>query len=373
MNYSIHLTNRCNLRCKYCYQEKCDQDISFDDIKNLINYQLQRNEKSSLINFFGGEPLLRKDLIKDTINYIKSLNEELKFYYGITTNGTLIDDEFINLVKKNNFTHVAYSFDGGKETQNLNRVFANDEGTFNIVEANVKKLLSNIDNVVAMPVITKNNISSLSKNVEYLVDLGFKKINLQFNYLDNWESEDLPEIEKQYNEVAKIYANKMIKEENIDIIAIDKKIKTYIQRDYNCNDDCKLGMKSVNVGVDGNFYPCVQFVGNEKYIIGNCKEGIDETARMNIIKEAKKEKDVCKKCSIRTRCKHTCACLNYMTMGDMNELSPLVCETEKIMVRVADAMAERLYKQNSDMFIQKFYNKNFDILNSIANKREEEK
>ena len=373
MNYVIHLTNRCNLRCKYCYEHKCNQDISFENIKELIDYQISRKESSSFINFFGGEPLLKKDLIKDTINYIKAANTDTEFYYGMTTNGTLIDDDFINFVKENNFLHIAYSIDGDKETQNINRIATNGEGSFNIVEKNAKKILSQIDNVIAMPVITKNNLGNLSNNVKYLIDLGFKKINLQFNYMDNWESEDLPKIEEQYNEVAKIYENKLLQEENIDIFSIDKKIKTYIKKGYDCNNDCKLGMKSIDVGVDGDFYPCEQLVGNKQYVIGNCKTGIDEIARMKIVQEAKKENEICKKCSIRNRCKHTCACMNYMLTKDINELSPLVCETEKIIIRVADAMAERLYKQSSDMFIQKFYNKDFDILNSIANKRKEQK
>ena len=100
------------------------------------------------------------------------------------------------------------------------------------------------------------------------------------------------------------------------------------------------------------------------------KEGIDINARINLIKSSKKENEICKNCSIRKRCKHTCACKNYVSTNDINELSPVVCETEKILIEASDKMAEKLYKQNSKMFIQKFYNKDYNILKQIANKYE---
>lgn len=72
--------------------------------------------------------------------------------------------------------------------------------------------------------------------------------------------------------------------ENVDIKIFDEKIRTYIKEDYNCNDDCQLGLKTINIDVNGNFYPCVQFVGDENYIIGNCKEGLDIKKRSILIK-----------------------------------------------------------------------------------------
>ena len=81
---------------------------------------------------------------------------------------------------------------------------------------------------------------------------------------------------------------------------------------------------------------------------------------------AKKENEICKNCTIKNRCKHTCACRNYILTNDINQLSPIVCETEKILIEVSDKMAEKLYKQNSKLFIQKYYNKDYNILKQIA-------
>lgn len=370
MEYIIHLTEKCNLNCKYCYEKKKNKDISFENIKNLVDYEMKRKEKYSIIIFYGGEPLLKKDIIKDTINYINSKKSETKFYYGITTNGTLLDDDFIKYMKENKFINIGYSIDGMKETQDLNRVTSDGKGVFDIVEKNAKKLLKTFDSVVAMSVITKNNLEHLSENVEYLIEMGFKYINLLLDYSQDWQDDDLNEIRKQYNQIAQIYANKILQEHDVEIMLIDDKIRTYIEDGYNCNEDCRLGVKTINVGTDGNFYPCMQFVNDKKFIIGNCKNGIDLKVRENLIKASKKENKICKKCTIRKRCKHTCGCRNYILTNDINELSPIICETERIIIEVSDKMAEKLYKQNSKMFIQKYYNKDYNILKQIANKYE---
>lgn len=369
MEYIIHLTEKCNLNCTYCYEHKRNKDISFESIKKLIDYEIKRNQEYSIIGFYGGEPLLQKNIIKNTIEYINSKNTKTIFYYGITTNGTLLDDEFIDYMNRNNFINICYSIDGIKETQDLNRKTIDGQGTFEIVEKNARKLLKSFDRVIAMTVITKNNLTNLSKNVKFLIQMGFKCINLLFDYSQNWQDKDLDEIKKQCNEIVDIYAEKILQECDVEIPLIDEKIRSYVKDDYNCNENCKFGIKSINIGTDGNFYPCMQFVNNKEFIIGNCKDGIDINARINLIKNSMKENDICKNCSIRKRCKHTCSCKNYILTNDINKLSPIVCEVEKIIIELSDKMAEKLYKQNSKMFIQKYYNENYNILRHIASNK----
>lgn len=369
MEYIIYLTEKCNLNCTYCYENKRNKDILFDSIKKLIDYEIERKEKYAIIDFYGGEPLLKKDVIRDTIEYIKTKKSKTRFYYGITTNGTLLDDEFIKYMSKNNFVNIAYSIDGTEETQNLNRQTIYGEETFKIVEKNAKKLLKTFDDAIAMTVVTKNNLLRLSENVKYLFELGFKTINLLFDYSQDWNDEDLKDIIEQYGKVTQIYEEKILQEDDVQIPVIDDKIKTYIDEKYNCNENCILGKSTIVVGVDGNFYPCIQFVNNYRFIIGNCKDGIDVKAKINLIKENNKENEICKKCAIRTRCKHMCACRNYSLTNNIQELSPIVCETEKILIEVSDKMAERLYKQNSKTFIQKFYNENYNWIKEISKTR----
>ena len=367
MEYIIHLTDKCNLRCKYCYENKKESDIPFEYIKDLIDYELEQKNKYSIINFYGGEPLLKKEMIVKTIDYINSKKSETVFYYCMTTNGTLIDDEFLKYMKDNNFISIGYSIDGIEKSHNLNRITADGKGSFEKVLENAKKVLKEFKNVVAMVVVTKNNIEYLDENVKFLINIGFKFINLQFNYLDNWEDKDLEIIKKQYENISKIYADEIIKENDINIPLIDDKVRTHVEEGYNCNKECKMGMKTINIGTDGNFYPCMQFVGDSNFIIGNCKDGINVEARNKLIMSSGKENEICKDCSINRRCKHTCSCKNYMTTKDINNLSPIICETEKIIIDISDRMAEDLYNKNSKLFIQKYYNKDYNLIRQIVN------
>lgn len=363
MQYTIHLTEKCNLNCTYCYEKRSNKEIDFENIKKLIDSEIEKEDKLT-IYFYGGEPLLKKDIIRKTISYVDTKKDKDKVHYGITTNGTLLDDEFIKFMKENKFHIVGYSIDGVKKSHDLNRKM-NNNNSFDIVNENAKRILKEFEYAIAMSVVTKNNLKYLSENVEYLISLGFKCINLQLNYIDDWEDNDLSEIKEQFLNVAKIYENNMLKENDIDIPIIEDKIKSYIESS-NCNESCKMGIRNINVGTDGNFYPCMQFVNESKYIIGNCESGKDLKSIENLVHKSQKEFEICKNCKIRLRCKHLCPCKNYILTQDINGLSPLICETEKILVEIADDLGKRLYDKNCKLFIQKFYNKNYDLLNYLA-------
>ena len=373
MNYIIHLTDRCNMNCKYCYEHKKDKEITFDNIKKLVDNIIENDKsKSTVLSFYGGEPLLKFEMIKDTIEYVNSKEKKIDFMYSITTNGTLITDEVIDFFNNNNFVFVQLSIDGAKESHDENRVFQSGNATFDTVINNAKKLLEKYHgDVIANKVLTKNNLKSFDTDVRYLFDAGLKEIYVLVDYSADWTDEDLPVLREKLTEVSKIYADEMMKENDVTMSIFDEKIKTYIDDAYNCNDGCKMGMKTINVGTDGNFYPCMQFVDNSKYVIGNCEKGVDTEARINLIKSSGKEINTCIECDLRKRCKHTCPCKNYSLTGDVNVLSPIVCEFERIIIEVSDRMAEELYKSGSKMFIQKYYNENYALIRFIEKKMKE--
>ena len=119
MEYVIHLTDKCNLNCTYCYENKKSNDIDFENIKLIVDNEIKKEAKSTIIYFYGGEPLLQRKLIEDTIEYVKSKKSKTKFFYGITTNGILLDEKFVRYMKKNRFVNIAYSIDGIKEPLDL--------------------------------------------------------------------------------------------------------------------------------------------------------------------------------------------------------------------------------------------------------------
>ena len=358
MDYAIHLTDRCNLNCKYCYESGLKQDrcISFDDIKKVIDYEMKNKaSKKSTITFYGGEPLLKKDLIEDTIKYVKEKRATKHFRYNITTNGLLLDDDFLKFMKENNFINISYSIDGTRESHNSNRVTYDGSGSFDIVYENAKKVLNSYANADAMCVVTKSNLTYLGKNVESLRNMGFNYINTLIDYTYKWCDEDIKEIKKQFRIVADIYKNEMLNEREIHIPIFDEKIKSYIDDRYSCNDGCILGMKNIHVGTDGNFYPCSQFVYRKDFVIGNVDDGIDNELRNSIAEQGKAQMNLCDNCKINRRCKHTCACKNYMINKSIDKLSPLVCEVERILVDIADDIIEELHEKKSKIFKKLYY------------------
>lgn len=357
MNYTLYLTEKCNLNCKYCFEkQKGEKELTFDDIKTIMDREVKFGSKSCVLTFFGGEPLLKKDLIFDIVNCASKLEKEnkIKFKYSITTNGTLIDEKFLKLAKENDFL-IGYSLDGNKETQNKNRINNNGDGTYDIVFENAQKLLKSVKKVVAMPVITKNNYTDMTQNVDHLFEIGFKAINCAFDYTANWQDEDLPILKNEYSKLADMYYERLKKGEKIYLQPFDNKISDYI-KEQDCNKKCMLGLKHVNVSSSKKIYPCTQFVGREEYEIGNIETGIDKSKRENLIKKLQTvENNICKECEIKKRCKHTCGCLNILTTGDPKEVSPLTCETERMIIEISDKLADRLYKEKIPIFYAKEY------------------
>ena len=224
-----------------------------------------------------------------------------------------------------------------------------------MVFENAKKLLKNVKTVVAMPVITKNNYTDMTKNVEHLFDIGFKAVNCAFDYIADWQDDDLPILKNEYTKLADIYYQRLKKGEKLYLQPFDNKISDYI-KEQDCNEKCMLGLKHVDVSSYKKIYPCTQFVGREEYEIGNIETGIDKSKRENLIKKLQTDgNDICKECEIKKRCKHTCGCLNILTTGDPKEVSPLICETERMIIEISDKLAERLYKEKVQTFYEKEY------------------
>jgi len=357
MNYTFHLTEKCNLDCTYCYEgEKGTGELSLDEIKVVLDREAKSGSERCQITFFGGEPLLKKELIYEVVDYAKQLEKEndIKFTYSITTNGTLIDREFIKVAKKNDFL-VGLSLDGREEVHNRNRKTYSGEGTFDVVSEHVREVLKQVKKVVAMPVVTKNNYREMRESAEYLFHVGFQYVNMAFDYTAPWVDEDISILRREYERLAELYYEKTKNNNEFYLLPFEDKINTHIKQ-TNCEEKCLIAVKHVNVGCDGKFYPCMQFVGKPEYVIGDIEKGIDEDKKFQLQKYIfENGVEICENCKIRKRCRHSCGCLNIITTGDVAKTSPLICETERMLVEVSDKLAERLYKEGFRAFYTKKY------------------
>ncbi len=343
MDIVLYLTNKCNMNCSYCYQgnNKKDRIMSFEIAKEYID-KICEQSKHNMIGFFGGEPLLNKKLLYEIVNYCNGKTNN-SFSYSITTNGTLIDDEFVSFCKKNNIK-VGVSIDGKKESHDKNRVAVNGESTFDKTLEGSKKCLKAKLNCMALPVVCTNNIEELSENVKYLIDLGFKEITCNFNYCDNWDDESISVLRNQYEILKVTYFNELKKNNPIKIYPIDTKMQFMINKNVSCVSNCNRDRTCIDS--DGTLYPCIQFVGKREYQIGNVHDGEDRQRRIELIKIRNCSKTPCEECSINRLCAYGCGCIRFLTTGGITEVTPLVCETEKIYIDTANSLLGQINKES---------------------------
>lgn len=368
MHFTLHLTDSCNLACRYCYVKQSPQTMT-PGITHAAIDLAARSESNCGIIFFGGEPLLFRDLITDAVAYGESLDQKRqnRFHYKITTNGLLMDDAFLRYSLEHE-VFIALSFDGIRAAHDANRVTHSGESTFDETEQKAKDLLSFRPYAPVLMTVSPNTVRYYAESVGYLYSLGFRYLICSMNYAGAWDEKTLAELKRQYKKLAVFYKERTLLEEKFYLSPFEVKISSHLLGENYCAERCELGKKQLSVGPDGKIYPCVQFVGEPQFSIGDVWSGIDEEKRWSLYRINENEKPECVGCAIQGRCNHHCACLNKQATGDFRIASPVLCAHERILLPIADALAEELYKKRSGIFIQKQYNDMFPLLSYIEDR-----
>jgi len=328
-----------------------------------------RDAKQAGLIFFGGEPLFMRDLITDTVAYAHSREMEgaCRFFFKITTNGLLLDDDFLDFARREKF-YIAVSIDGVKEAHDTHRKDKDDKGSYDRVIDAARRLLAIKPYSPVLMTVRPDTLPLYAAGVESLFSLGFVYVITSLDYSADWDEEHLPELERQYRLLAELYERKTLAEDKFYFSPFEVKISSHVNNLTYCHERCELGLRQLSVGPDGTLYPCVQFVGDPEFRLGDVRLGIDETLRQKLYTRNETEKPGCDRCVIRSRCNHYCACLNRQATGSIDEISPMLCAHERTVLPIADALAERLYKRGSALFIQKQYNEFYPLLSLAEDK-----
>jgi len=188
------------------------------------------------------------------------------------------------------------------------------------------------------------------------------------DYSADWGEDHLSELERQYKLIAELYEQKTLAEDKFYFSPFEVKISSHVNSKTYCHERCELGLRQLSVGPDGTLYPCVQFVGDPNFTLGDVFHSINEEARQALYERNETEKPGCDICAIRARCNHYCACLNRQATGSIDEISPMLCAHERIVLPIADDLAERLFNKGSALFIQKQYNDFYPLLSLAEDK-----
>jgi len=283
MILDIYLTNACNLRCVYCYLKGKNQEKSNTDlIEKILNYFLEFEYEDSNIycTFIGGEPLLKFSLIKEAVKVGKEIakKKKRKIFFNLVTNGTLLNNQRIDFLKRNNF-YVVLSFDGDKKTQDQQRSFCNGTSCFQLVKNNLIKLNKVIPNIIVRMTVTPSSAKSLAKNVEFFLSKNIDRIGFVPVYEGNWSNDDIQIFKKNVKKVIEIWAKNIKKHSNFYIMPLLDYLKTWKIENFNFHPYmhlCQLGNRSrYSISVKGDIYPCHRFASlqDKKFKLGNIFQG----------------------------------------------------------------------------------------------------
>ncbi|TYQ15575.1 UNVERIFIED_CONTAM: uncharacterized protein Cloal_2045 [Acetivibrio alkalicellulosi] len=345
----IHISHDCNLRCKYCFASTGDfggqrammsKEVGIKAIDFLIANSGSR--KNLEIDFFGGEPMMNFQVVKDIVAYAreKEKRHNKNFRFTLTTNGLLLNDDNITYINEN-MQNVVLSIDGREDVNDKMRFRVDGKGCYKDIMPKFKQIANarNQDNYYVRGTFTREN-TDFSNDVIHLADEGFKQISVEpvvaakDTGLDLRE-EDLPALFLEYEKLAKEYVERRKdgKWFNFFHFMIDLTQGPCIIKRIS---GCGAGHEYLAITPEGDIYPCHQFVGNDKFKMGNvAQEGIDISTQ-NLFKNSnvytKKE---CGDCWAKFYCSGGCAANSYQFHSDINIPYKVGCEMEKKRVECA--------------------------------------
>ena len=356
----LHITHDCNMRCKYCFAGTGEYGgkrsfMSSEVGKKAIDFVIEKSKdrKNIEIDFFGGEPLMNFDVVKDIVEYGKKRSEETGkiFRFTITTNGLLLNDEIEKYINEN-MGNVVLSIDGRKDKHDFMRPKVGGQGTYEDILPKYKKIAEsrNQDNYYVRGTFTSNNLD-FSKDVTHLADLGFEQISVEPVVLPDehefaLKEEHLPKIYDEYDNLAEEYLKrrKNGKGFNFFHFMIDFSQGPCV---YKRLSGCGAGHEYVAVTPDGDVYPCHQFVGNEQFKMGTVFDGeLKDDIRDMFMKSNVYTKEKCEKCWAKFYCSGGCSANAYNFNGDINDPYELACKMQQKRVECAMYIAARKNEEN---------------------------
>ena len=328
MNYTVIMTNDCNMNCLYCYEKnKKKQSISYSTLDATVTFVKDTMSSKNKLVIHGGEPLLEFDKIKYFVDEINKIKKECKFELFITTNATLVDDASADFLKKH-FDKISISIDGISESHDKNRIFKKGSGTYNVILEKINLYFKDsLETLIARMTVNERNVYELSQNVLHLIKLGFKKIYPVVDQMGNWNDESLIVLRDEF---LKVLNSAEIEVEDFDLGFVKDAI-------YKCkNAHCKGGLTTFTVDTDGNLYPCVVANGIKRFCIGDVFNGLDINKRDTILDNNNHKNTYCIGCVRYDYCEGTrCKIINKIQTDDWNIPSINICEIENLKVELA--------------------------------------
>lgn len=357
----LHIAHDCNLACQYCFAEEGEYHgrrelMSFETGKLALDFLIRSsgNRKNLEVDFFGGEPLLNFQVVKNLVEYGRSLEtaHNKKFRFTLTTNGVLLNDDVMEFANRE-MSNVVLSIDGRKEVNDKMRPFRNGSGSYDHIINKFRKFaeMRNQEKYFVRGTFTRHNLD-FSEDVKHLADLGFEQISVEPVVAMDSESysirvEDLPFLKAEYDKLAvyMLERKKTGKPFHFFHFMIDLSGGPCVAKRMS---GCGSGTEYLAVTPWGDLYPCHQFVGEEQYLMGNVNEGVINSKLLEVFRGCNVySKEKCKSCFAKYYCSGGCAANAHKFHGRLTDVYEIGCELERkrvecaIMLKAAESAVEK--------------------------------
>ena len=345
----LHIAHDCNLACQYCFAEEGEYHgrralMSFEVGKKALDFLIANsgNRRNLEVDFFGGEPLMNWEVVKQLVEYGRSKEKEYNknFRFTMTTNGVLLNDEIMEYCNRE-MSNVVLSLDGRKEVNDKMRPFRGGKGSFDLIVPKFQKFaeMRGDRDYYVRGTFTRHNLD-FSKDVMEFADLGFRSMSIEPVVAKPEEEyaireEDLPQIMEEYDHLAEEYIKRKKEGRGFNFFHfnIDLNQGPCVAKRLS---GCGSGTEYLAVTPWGDLYPCHQFVGQEEFLLGNVDTGVtnerirDEFKLCNVY-----AKDKCRDCFARFYCSGGCAANSYNFHGSITDAYDIGCAMQKKRIECA--------------------------------------
>jgi len=358
ITYFLFPTNNCNLRCTYCYATKTPKEMDAETLAQagefILGPEEERNPGRRVnIQFFGGEPMLKWNMLTTFIDW---MNEEArkrlgrKINWGMTTNGTLLNEERIKWMKEHNLRPLL-SVDGRKETHNKHRIYANGRGSFDDIPFDT--FLKYFPNPELRPTILPDTVEGWIEDLYWFHSKGCYNVATEVAYEADWDDEAMAKAWRTYDKMGDIYIQfrkagkkdfwmKFIMD-GLNTLGIERQTGTV----------CGIARNTVAIDAHGWLYACQRYAdfNNPDLKIGDIWEGWDydklkewrSLRREHMYPDPRSGFD-CETCPARWKCRGGCNAMNYQCNNDRKMILENHCKFQRmwalITLRVLSATGE---------------------------------
>lgn len=344
------VTEKCNLECTYCYMENKQKFMNIESVDIFLN-SVQTildlyNEKSYHISFFGGEPLLNWNIVKEATKKFKS--DERCASIVIITNGLEINEEKIKFLKENNIG-VSLSFDGIWNNENR-PYYKNNISSFNKY-LEKKQLIKELSGGSCKVMVSPYNISTMTENFEFFVnEYGFSFPDFSLVRDDIWTDDDVENFNKEIKRLADkvILLNKSNINCNVGFFILYTLDMLYGKKIGKRKFGCFAGVNGVCFTSDNKYFPCARFASQEEYLLYDANTRTFNIENINFLKRPEitntHEFLECKECELYNVCNAGCTYSQMKNGLNENRSKPIenLCKIMKMCYRESFRVYEEL-------------------------------